>query len=285
MINFNKKFKIKELIIYETKHWVWSLRPEQTTIGSSIISLKRECYKLSDVTKEEFADYQKMVKIIEGSLKIAFNFSKINYLMLMMNDKHIHYHVIPRYNEDVLYDNKLWFDFGWPGLPELSKSNEVIEKNTGLLKHIRDSSELYIKENIKIGYTTGVFDLFHVGHLNILKKAKEQCDYLIVGVTTDELVSYKNKKAVINLEDRMEIVSGIKYVDKVVVQENMNKMEAWEKFKFNVMFVGSDWQGTKKWNNFEKEFAKVGVKIIYVPYTQKVSSTKLREKLGVSNEK
>lgn len=110
----------------------------------------------------------------------------------------------------------------------------------------------------KVGYTTGVFDMFHIGHLNILKRAKEQCDYLIVGVTTDELVSYKNKQAVIPHNERMEIVEGIKYVNKVVSQENMDKMEAWKKYKFDVMFVGSDWQGIAKWNEFERQFAKVG---------------------------
>lgn len=136
----------------------------------------------------------------------------------------------------------------------------------------------------KVGYTTGVFDLFHIGHLNILKKAKENCDYLIVGVTTDELVSYKNKQAVIPHSERMKIVEGIRYVDKVVSQENMNKMEAWTKYKFDVMFVGSDWQGTEKWNTIESEFKAVGVDVIYFPYTQGTSSTKLRKVLEDINK-
>lgn len=130
-----------------------------------------------------------------------------------------------------------------------------------------------------IGYTTGVFDLFHIGHLNLLRKAKEQCDYLIVGVSTDDLVSYKNKKAVIPFEERMAIVKAIRYVDEVVPQENMNKMDAWEKLHFNIMFVGSDWQGTPKWNAYEKQFSEVGVKIVYFPYTKGTSSTLLNETL------
>ena len=130
-----------------------------------------------------------------------------------------------------------------------------------------------------IGYTTGVYDMFHVGHLNLLKKAKEQCDFLIVGVTTDELVSYKNKKAIISHKERMEIVGSIKYVDKVVAQRHMNKMEAWEKHKFNAVFVGSDWQGTTTWNNYEIQFNKVGVDVVYFPYTEGTSSTQLRETL------
>ena len=136
----------------------------------------------------------------------------------------------------------------------------------------------------KVGYTTGVYDMFHIGHLNLLKRAKEQCDYLIVGVTSDELVSYKNKQAVIPHEERMAIVESIKYVDKVVPQENMNKMEAWENYKFDVMFVGSDWQGTDKWNEFERQFKKVGVDIVYFPYTKGTSSTKLRETLNKIND-
>lgn len=132
----------------------------------------------------------------------------------------------------------------------------------------------------KIGYTAGTYDMFHVGHLNIIKRAKENCDFLIVAVSTDELVKeYKNKLPVVPFEERKAIVESIKYVDKVVTQETMNKMNAFEKYKFNAMFVGDDWKGTEKWNNLEKEFASVGVDIIYFPYTKGTSSTILREKL------
>ena len=130
-----------------------------------------------------------------------------------------------------------------------------------------------------MGYTTGVFDMFHIGHLNILKRAKEQCEFLIVGVTTDELVSYKNKQAIIPHEERIEIVECVKFVDKVVSQENMDKMQAWGEHKFDVMFVGSDWQGTDMWNEYERRFEAVGVDIVYFPYTEGTSSTQLREVL------
>lgn len=133
----------------------------------------------------------------------------------------------------------------------------------------------------KLGYTAGVFDLFHVGHLNILKKAKEYCDELIVGVSTDELVSnYKNKVPVIPYEERIAIVSAIKYVDKVVPQVNRNKFEAWENLKFDVMFVGDDWKGSKLFTEVEHQFREVGVDIVYFPYTQGTSSTMLREKIS-----
>jgi len=130
-----------------------------------------------------------------------------------------------------------------------------------------------------IGYTTGVFDLFHIGHLNLLKNAKGMCDKLIVGVTTDELVSYKNKKAVIPFEERLEIVRSIKYVDAAIPQENMNKFEAWQKLKFDIMFVGDDWFNTPKWQEFEKQFREVGVRIVYFPYTKGTSSTLINETL------
>lgn len=131
-----------------------------------------------------------------------------------------------------------------------------------------------------IGYTTGVFDLFHIGHLNILKQAKDKCDFLIVGVTIDELVSYKKTKAIIPFEERIKIVEAIKYVDRVVPQEDMDKMNAWTRFNFDKMFVGSDWKGTDKWNKLEQDFKNVGVEIIYFPYTRGTSSSKLREVLS-----
>jgi len=131
----------------------------------------------------------------------------------------------------------------------------------------------------KIGYTTGVYDLFHIGHLNILKKSKGLCEHLIVGVTTDELVKYKNKKAVIPFTERKEIIESIRFVDEVVVQSNMDKMSAWHELQFDVIFVGSDWKGTSKWNKFEEDFKEVGVDIVYFDYTKSTSSTKLREVL------
>ena len=127
-----------------------------------------------------------------------------------------------------------------------------------------------------IGYTTGVYDMFHIGHLNIIKRAKEQCDFLIVGVSTDELVQFeKNKTPVIPYEERVAIISALKYVDKVVPQSNKNKLAAWEKYHFNKMFVGSDWKGTRQWIKYEEEFVPLGVQIVYLPHTEGISSTKL----------
>lgn len=132
-----------------------------------------------------------------------------------------------------------------------------------------------------IGYTTGVYDMFHIGHLNILKKAKAECDYLIVGITTDELCYQRKKKyPVINQYDRMEIVSAIRYVDKVIFQEDMDKVRVVKNYGINKVFVGSDWKATASWNKYEKEFAKLGCSVVYLEHTDGISSTILREKLN-----
>ena len=133
----------------------------------------------------------------------------------------------------------------------------------------------------KIGYTTGVFDMFHIGHLNILKRAKEQCEYLIVGVTTDELCfTRKSKLPIICEPDRIAIVEAIKYVDKVVPQNDMDKLSAVKLYSVDAVFVGSDWKGTDAWNKYEKEFGEVGCEVVYLDHTDGISSTILRERLN-----
>ena len=118
--------------------------------------------------------------------------------------------------------------------------------------------------------------MFHIGHLNVIRRAKELCDYLIVGVSTDELVMReKNKAPVIPFEERIAIVEAIKYVDKVVPQTDKNKFGAWERYHFDKMFVGSDWKGTPQWDLYEKQFEPVGVEIVYLPHTDGISSTNL----------
>lgn len=136
-----------------------------------------------------------------------------------------------------------------------------------------------MQKKIVVGYTTGVFDLFHIGHLNLLKNAKGLCDKLIVGVTTDELVSYKHKKAVIPFEERIEIVRNIKCVDAAIPQEDLDKFKMWEKLHFDILFVGDDWFKHPRWKTLGAKFAKVGVKIVYYPYTKGTSSTLINETL------
>lgn len=135
-----------------------------------------------------------------------------------------------------------------------------------------------------IGYTTGVFDMFHIGHLNILRRAKEQCDFLIVGVSTDEVVEqYKHHRPIIPFEQRIEIVAAIKWVDQVVPQTTMDKMQAWNELHFDIMFHGDEWKGSELFNKYEKEFAVVGAKIVYLPHTEGISSSLLREKRNDHN--
>ena len=135
-----------------------------------------------------------------------------------------------------------------------------------------------------IGYTTGVYDLFHIGHLNLLKNAKGLCDKLIVGVTVDELVKYKYKRAIIPFEDRLEIVRSIKYVDAAIPQDDIDKFAAWEKLKFDILFVGDDWYQSESWQAMEEKFRGVGVKVVYFPYTKGVSSTVISHALNLIRE-
>ena len=137
------------------------------------------------------------------------------------------------------------------------------------------------KKKYKIGYTTGVFDLFHIGHLNILRRAKEQCEFLIVGVSTDELVeTYKHKTPIVPFEERVTIVEAIRYVDKVVPQYDMEKLRVVKAYGVDVVFVGSDWKGTPTWERYEKDFSTVGCAVAYLDHTEGISSSILRERLN-----
>lgn len=129
-----------------------------------------------------------------------------------------------------------------------------------------------------MGYTAGAFDLFHVGHLNLLLRAKEHCDKLIVGVTTDDLIERtKRKKPFVCLEDRMRIIEALSCVDQVVVQKNLDKVRAWEQLHYDILFSGDDWKGNPRWVGYEQELAKRGVSVLYFPYTQSISSSKIQK--------
>jgi len=130
-----------------------------------------------------------------------------------------------------------------------------------------------------LGYTTGVYDLFHIGHVNVLRNAKSLCDRLIVGVTVDELVLYKNKRAVVPFDERIEIVRACRYVDLAVPQASMDKLDAWQRYKFNVMFVGDDWYHNERWKALDAQFTELGVRIVYFPYTKTTSSTLINQTL------
>lgn len=138
----------------------------------------------------------------------------------------------------------------------------------------------------KIGYTTGVYDMFHIGHLNIIRRAKELCEHLIVGVSTDELVQeYKHKTPVVPFEERAAIVAACRYVDEVVAQTSMDKLEAWKELHFDAMFHGDEWKGTDLYNDYVQRFGEVGVEVVFLPHTEGVSSTILRKRYADQEHK
>lgn len=140
------------------------------------------------------------------------------------------------------------------------------------------------KREISVGYTTGVFDLFHIGHVNLLRNAKSMCDRLIVGVSVDELVRYKHKTPVIPFEERIEIVRSCQYVDVALPQLEIDKVQAWKKLKFDTLFVGDDWFAQPTWKEMETEFSTLGVRVVYFPYTQGTSSTLINHTLNELRE-
>lgn len=137
-----------------------------------------------------------------------------------------------------------------------------------------------MEKKYRIGYTSGVYDMFHVGHLNIIERAKAQCDYLIVGVTTDALcISRKNKCPIINQDDRIRIIRALRDVDKAIFQDSMDKLSVVKDYGINAVFVGSDWKDTPSWNEYEHQFDQLGCEVVYLDHTDGISSTILRQKL------
>ncbi|EPH95882.1 MULTISPECIES: adenylyltransferase/cytidyltransferase family protein [unclassified Enterococcus] len=131
----------------------------------------------------------------------------------------------------------------------------------------------------RIGYTQGVFDMFHIGHLNLINQAKEYCDFLIVAVNSDELVkNYKNKQPVINEEERRNIVQNIKAVDQAEIATTLDKKASWEEFSYDAIFVGDDWAQDARWIKTKEELNEQGVDVVFLPYTKDISSTQLRLK-------
>ena len=131
-----------------------------------------------------------------------------------------------------------------------------------------------MSKQYKIGYTQGVYDMFHIGHLNLLKHAKEKCDFLIVGVNSDKLVEqYKKKKTVINENDRLTIIDSIKYVDKCIIVDTLDKVEIWKKLHFDAIMIGDDWKGNTRWMKTKKDLELYGATVVYLPHTPGVSST------------
>ena len=150
---------------------------------------------------------------------------------------------------------------------------------------MKEESEIHNPKEKVIGYATGVFDLFHIGHLNVLKNSKSMCDELIVGVTTDELVAeLKGRPPVIPFPERVEIIKHLSFVDSVVPQAVIDEIQDYHRLGFHRIFKGG-WKGTEKWNTLEKRFSELGVEVVHFPYTETTSSTLIRKVLDELHDK
>lgn len=276
-----KKFGYPESLIKTYQHWHVLLRPQQPTLGSLILICKESVHALSKISEEAAQEKQTVIKDIESVLKKRFDYSKINYLMLMMVDPDVHYHIIPRYEYPISFCDTEFIDIHWPNMPDLTLPLDIPPiYHQELLATLKADFSQCPSQNItntkkyQRAYTSGCFDIFHQGHLNILKKTKELCDYLIVGVSTDELIiESKGRPPVIPFEERISILESNKYVDEVIPQINKNKQEVVDFHNIDAISVGSDWKG---------KYPPVTCNMIYFDYTPNVSSTVLKQKLNIA---
>ena len=274
-----KKFGYPESLIKTYDHWHLLLRPGQPTLGSLILIAKEDIHHYSEMPQEAFKEQQSIIAQIEKVLKHRFDYDKINYMMLMMVDPAVHFHVIPRYENPVNFCNQEFEDIQWPKPANLSYDLQLAPVYTDeLLNTLRTdfSNEQEVKaptKKYRKMYTSGCFDIFHQGHLNILKKTKELCDYLIVGVSTDELIiKSKGRPPVIPFEERITILESNKYVDEVIPQVDKDKQKVVDQHRIDAISVGSDWLG---------KYPPVTCEMVYFDYTPNVSSTILKEKLNL----
>ncbi len=276
--NTLKKFEYPYSLIKEYNNWLLLLRPVQITLGSMILICKDEVTNFHAINKEAMHELSIITKDIENNIQVKLGADKINYLMLMMVDPEVHFHIIPRYSKDVTFNHHSFKDYAWPVAPDLSTHNIISQDtNIALLEYMKGLlSDQPKGKKYKRMYTSGCFDLLHYGHLNILKLSKELCDHLIVGVSTDELIlKSKGRKPVIPFEERLNIVSAIKYVDEVIPQVDKNKQNIVDQYQIDAISVGSDWKG---------KYPPVTCDMVYFDYTPNVSSTILKKALNLLEE-
>ncbi len=268
------KFAYPNSLVKEYKHWLVLLRKEQITLGSLILICKEEKTNFHSISQEAMMELSIVTKDIELGLSRAFGYDKINYLMLMMVDPEVHFHVIPRYEKTVTFNNQEFIDAFWPRPANLAINNNPV--NSEMFNFIQDKLQIELgdsapQKKYKRIYTSGCFDLFHYGHLNILENSKKMCEHLIVGVSTDELIfESKGKKPVIPYKERAKIISSIKFVDEVIPQEDKNKQKVVDEHQIDAISVGDDWRG---------KYPPVSCEMVYFPYTPSVSSTILKDTL------
>jgi glycerol-3-phosphate cytidylyltransferase len=275
------KFGYPDTLIKSYDYWHVLLRPDQVTLGSLILVCKEETHHYAGISEAAAKEQKQVVGDIENVLRKRFDFSKINYLMLMMVDPAVHFHVIPRYETPVAFCDKEFVDTQWPKPPNLMDvfSLEKIYRDE-LLSTLKadfalcgEHTNMNTEKKYRRMYTSGCFDIFHQGHLNILKNTKALCDYLIVGVSTDELIiKSKGRPPLIPFEERISILEANRYVDEVIPQIDKNKQKVVDAYHIDAISVGSDWKG---------KYPSVTCDMVYFDYTPNVSSTVLKQKLNV----
>lgn len=281
-----KKFGYPESLIRTYHHWHVLLRPAQPTLGSLVLICKENATKYSEISSSAMLEKHQVIADIESVLSKRFGYSKINYLMLMMVDPAVHFHVIPRYEHPVDFCDKSFADMAWPSAPDLTQDIQLDKLyQQELLKTLRSDftsiSSLNVRESANPSqkkfsrmYTSGCFDIFHQGHLNILKKTKALCDYLIVGVSTDEvIIQSKGRPPLIPFEERISILEANRFVDEVIPQISKDKQAVVDQYNIDAISVGSDWKG---------KYPPVTCDMVYFDYTPNVSSTVLKQKLNVT---
>jgi len=282
MKNTLEKFGYPENLIKSYQYWNLLLRPGQVTLGSMILICKEPVHKYSLISQEAMSEQKQIITEIERVLTHRFDYSKINYQMLMMVDPDVHFHVIPRYESVVDFCELSYADKYWPKPVDMSYALEIDAVHTEeLLRTLKiDFSALSCREiqstkKYNKMFTSGCFDIFHQGHLNILKSTKALCDYLVVGVSTDELIlKSKGRLPLIPFEERVSILEANKYVDEVIPQVDKNKQLIVDLYNIDAISVGSDWLG---------KYPKVTCEMEYFDYTPNVSSTLLKQKLNISS--
>ena len=269
-----EKFGFPASLVKTYQHWHLLLRPAQPTLGSLILICKENVHQYSDISGAAAVEQALVVSHLETVLRKRFNYSKINYLMLMMVDPAVHFHVIPRYEHPVSFCDNDYPDSGWPGPPNLSGDlaldpacqQELLTTLNTDFSQLPEHQEQ--EKKYRRMYTSGCFDIFHHGHLNILRRSKELCDHLLVGVSTDELIEEtKGQPPVVPFAERIEILEANIYVDEVIPQADKNKQTIVDLYNIDAISVGSDWKG---------KYPAVTCEMVYFDCTPDVSSTLLR---------
>ncbi|WP_251358640.1 adenylyltransferase/cytidyltransferase family protein [Kangiella sp. TOML190] len=274
-------FDYPNSLVKSYNHWHLLLRPQQTTLGSLILICKEEVTDFSAISIEANKEKHYIIKEVEHVLKSQFNYNKINYLMLMLVDPEVHFHIIPRYEQGASFNGQQYPDPSWGKPPDLSKSININAESQLAFNHFLteqfsslSKEQIIPRKKYRRLYTSGCFDIFHQGHLNILAKSKALCNHLIVGVSTDDLIlKEKGRLPVIPFEERISIIKALDIVDEAIPQVDKNKQAIVDTYKIDAISVGDDWKG---------RYPKVTCAMEYFPYTPNVSSTILKSKLNLT---